>query len=58
MNQPSIELTPDTQLRYDFFAATTIRERLLIKRAARARGYETLARELEAAGYVPPNTVP
>jgi hypothetical protein len=49
----NIALTPETKLRYDFFSATTIRERILIKRKARADGYEALARELERAGFVP-----
>jgi len=51
--ETQINLTPETRLRYDFFSATTIRQRILIKRQARLAGYEELARELEAAGYVP-----
>ena len=50
-----IDLTPETKLRFNFFTAKTIRGRILIKRSARAAGYEALARELEAAGYVPVN---
>ena len=49
----TFSLSPEVKLRFDFFAAKTIRERILIKRKARAEGFETVARELEAAGYVP-----
>lgn len=49
----TIDITPETKLRFDFFNATTIRQKIEIKRKARAAGYEELAREFEKLGFLP-----